>query len=414
MGHALSRIFDTTGFEPLGLCGDWTAPMVWLHNASDALICLACFVLSLVVVWSAYSRSVAFRGMYWMFAACSALCGITHLIELVMFHVPVYRFAGMLKLAMTLCYWAMVVASISAVGGAQALRHAGAPEHGCDRHMQAEAWFQASVERIRLLVDGVRMYGIFVLDLHGRVASWNAGARRINGYDAGEITGRRCTLFYRPEDVAGSQPERELRAAAAEGQYEGEGWRVRQDGTPFRASVLIVPLRDGDGCLRGFVELIGELAEQKAAAGPVKAGEAEFRGLLECTPAAVVVANRAGRIVIVNSEAEKTFGYTRQELLGLDFAALFPKRYRTAAPALRRGSSRKRRVRSKAHSNGIFGLRKDGTVFPVEISLNPIKQEDGYSYITAIRDVTERKRAEAGREARRDSSEDWWSWSSMP
>ncbi|HEU4352385.1 MAG TPA: PAS domain S-box protein, partial [Burkholderiales bacterium] len=92
-----------------------------------------------------------------------------------------------------------------------------------------------SDEQLRLLVSSITDYAIYLLDTAGRVASWNAGAERIKGYRAAEIVGRHFSLFYPPEERAAGTPERALAAAAREGRFEGEGWRVCKDGSRFWA-----------------------------------------------------------------------------------------------------------------------------------------------------------------------------------
>ncbi len=119
--------------------------------------------------------------------------------------------------------------------------------------------------RFRLLVEGVRDYAIFMLDQTGRMSSWNIGAQLIKGYMASEIIGSHFSIFYPPEALADGKPERELRIATAEGQYEEEGWRVRKDGSLFWAHVLITALYDSHGVLRGFGKVTRDMTERKRA-----------------------------------------------------------------------------------------------------------------------------------------------------
>jgi PAS domain S-box-containing protein len=128
---------------------------------------------------------------------------------------------------------------------------------------RVEDALRESEERFRLLIDGVKDYAIFVLNPDGNVASWNQGAEGIKGYRANEIIGRHFSCFYPPEDVQNGKPERELQEAIAEGRYEEEGWRIRKDGSRFWANVIITPLKDGNGKLRGFSKVTRDITEQK-------------------------------------------------------------------------------------------------------------------------------------------------------
>jgi len=123
-----------------------------------------------------------------------------------------------------------------------------------------------SERRFRLLVEGVVDYAIYMLDPEGRVANWNAGARRIKGYDAAEIVGEHFSRFYTPEDVAADVPWTALAAARREGRYEMEGWRVRRDGTRFWANAVIDAIRDESGVLVGFAKITRDLTERREAA----------------------------------------------------------------------------------------------------------------------------------------------------
>jgi PAS domain S-box-containing protein len=129
--------------------------------------------------------------------------------------------------------------------------------------VQPDDWRESDL--FRLLVLGVRDYGIFMLDPGGYVVSWNAGAERIKGYTAEDIIGRHFSTFYPPEDVRSGKPEWELRVARAEGALEDEGWRVRKDGTRFWANVIITALYDDTGELRGFGKVTRDMTERRRA-----------------------------------------------------------------------------------------------------------------------------------------------------
>lgn len=118
-------------------------------------------------------------------------------------------------------------------------------------------------ESFRLLVSSVRDYAIFMLDPDGRVVTWNSGAQQIKQYLAEEIIGQHFSVFYPPEDIARGWPQEELRLAREHGRFEDEGWRVRKDGSTFWANVIITPLYDEDGELRGYAKVSRDMTERK-------------------------------------------------------------------------------------------------------------------------------------------------------
>jgi PAS domain S-box-containing protein len=115
----------------------------------------------------------------------------------------------------------------------------------------------------RLLVDQITDYAIFLLTPNGEVATWNPGAKHINGYEADEIIGKNFRNFYSAKDQNAGKPEYELRVAAASGSFEDEGWRVRKDGSRFWASIVITAIRDAQGQLLGYGEVVRDLTERK-------------------------------------------------------------------------------------------------------------------------------------------------------
>lgn len=138
----------------------------------------------------------------------------------------------------------------------------------------AEAKLRESEEQFRLLVQGVTDYAIYMLDVDGNVASWNTGAQHIKGYAPEEIIGRHFSNFYTEVDRTAGLPRTGLETAAREGRWEHEGQRVRKDGTPFWAHVVIDAIRDDDGKLVGFAKVTRDITERREAEAAVQAAQA--------------------------------------------------------------------------------------------------------------------------------------------
>jgi PAS domain S-box-containing protein len=153
---------------------------------------------------------------------------------------------------------------------------------------------------------------------------------------------------------------------------------------------VVRALHDESG-RREIVGTVMDITDRKKA-------EQKFKDLLEAAPDAMVIVDRRGEIVLVNSQTEKLFGYRREELLGMLVEMLVPERYRTKHPAHREGFFGHPRARSMGAGLELHGMRRNGTEFPVEISLSPLETEEGTLVMSAIRDITERKHAQAERE----------------
>jgi PAS domain S-box-containing protein len=178
------------------------------------------------------------------------------------------------------------------------------------REMTREIGSRIEAEnQLRLLLDGVKDYAIFMLDPSGNVTTWNQGAARIKSYKADEIVGRHFSCFYPPEDVQNGKPEHELEKAIAEGRYEEEGWRIRKDGSRFWANVIITAMWYGTGKLRGFSKITRDITERRRADELL--GESEQRLTLASTSGEVgvwdldLIADQAWRSL----QHDRIFGY---------------------------------------------------------------------------------------------------------
>jgi PAS domain S-box-containing protein len=249
----------------------------------------------------------------------------------------------------------------------------------------------AEAPSLRQQIDGLRDVAIFMLDRAGRVASWNAGAERFQGYRADEIVGREISCFFVSEDIDAGIPQRNLEMARRDGHFEGEGWRLRKDGSRYWANVILTAMRGNDGEIIGFGKVIRDITER------VRSVE-QFRLAIEAAPTGMLMMDESGAIVLVNEQTEKLFGYPRSELLGQKLEMLVPTRFRSRHPGFRLAFFEDPKVRAMGAGRDLYGLRKDGSEIPIEIGLNPLTTSEGRFVLSSVVDITERKRADRERE----------------
>jgi PAS domain S-box-containing protein len=255
---------------------------------------------------------------------------------------------------------------------------------------QAERKLQESEERFRLLANNLRDHAPFMLDASGYVVSWSQGAERIKGYKAEEIVGRHFSCFYPPQDVEDGRPERALQKAIADGRYEQEGWRVRQDGSRFWADVILTALRDETGKLRGFSKLTRDISERRRAEELLQESEARHRKLFENNPHPTWVFDRETlRFLAINSAAVRKYGYSSDEFLAMTIKDIRPAE---DIPALLEN------VRGGRSGNEDAGIwrhrRKDGTNIDVEITSYDLSFAGHAAEVVVAVDVTQKKRDE--------------------
>jgi len=245
----------------------------------------------------------------------------------------------------------------------------------------------------RLLVESLKDYAIIMLDPAGNVASWNAGAERLYGYSAKEAIGKAASMLVpldRPDETS------EMLECLKRGETveHFETVRVRKDGKEIELEVTVSPIRDALERIVGSSTIGRDISARKAGEKHTVQMEARYRGLLEAAPDAMVVVNQDGEIVLLNVQAEKQFGYHRDELIGQKVKNIIPEGFaeRLVADSLRTAAE----ALAQQIGTGIelYGRRKDGSKFPIEIMLSPLDGVDGILVTAAVRDITKRKRRE--------------------
>ena len=234
--------------------------------------------------------------------------------------------------------------------------------------------------------------GLLMVDPEGRIVLVNREIERLFGYSREELLGRSVDLLV-PEEMRGGHGafrESFLRDPKVRAMGAGRDlYGLRKDGERVPVEIGLTPVATEQGMF--VLSAVVDISERRRA-------EAHFRVAVEASPAGVVMVDGQGRIVLVNQEVERLFGYDREELIGQSVEVLVPERFRENHPGFREAFHRDPDTRAMGAGRDLYGLRKDGTEVPVEIGLNPIETDEGLFILSSIVDISERKREEEERQ----------------
>ena len=248
--------------------------------------------------------------------------------------------------------------------------------------------------QLRLLIDAVVDYAIYMLAVDGHVVSWNSGAERLKGYSRDEAVGRHVSLFYTPEDRAAGLPQKALDTARSRGNYAAEGWRVRKDGSRFWASIVIDAIKDESGTLVGYALVTRDVTETQAAQIELLESERRYRRLVEAVvDYAIFQLDLHGVVSTWNVGAERIKGYKVSEIVGRHFSQFYTPEDRAAGVPDRALATAASVGRYEAEG---WRVRQDGSRFWASVVIDAIYDDNrnvtGFAKVT--RDVTERHEAQ--------------------
>jgi PAS domain S-box-containing protein len=261
---------------------------------------------------------------------------------------------------------------------------------------------EAKADPFKLLVQSIVDYAIYMLDPKGFVTSWNAGAEQIKGFQTEEIVGQHFSKFYTEEDRAAGMPQKVLETARKTGKFEGEGWRVRKDGTRFWASVVVDRIQDEKGKLLGFAKITRDMSEQRKAQQALLDAERRFRILVQgVTDYAIFMLDPEGKVANWNAGAERIKGYTPDEIVGQHFSRFYTAEDFEAGVPHRALETARNTGRYEAEG---WRVRKDGTRFWASVVIDAIRGDDGklIGFAKITRDMTDKREAQLRLEESRE------------
>jgi PAS domain S-box-containing protein len=243
-----------------------------------------------------------------------------------------------------------------------------------------------STRQLAAIIEGADD-AVIAKTLGGRIISWNSGAKKLYGWSAVEAVGQSISMLA-PSGLEDEIPAILERIAVGERVPPYETLRRRSDGSTVLVSLTVSPIMDIAGRVIGASAISRDVTERNRI-------EQRFRGLIEAAPDAIVIVGADGRIELVNAQTEALFGHPRAQLIGQPVEVLVPHRYRDGHPEHRSQYGKHPRPRPMGAGLDLFGLRADGSEFPVEISLSPLETDEGVSFAATMRDVTARRQADA-------------------
>ncbi|MBX9678472.1 MAG: PAS domain S-box protein [Gemmataceae bacterium] len=261
---------------------------------------------------------------------------------------------------------------------------------------KVEADLRANEEHQRVLVEQVKDFAIFRLDIEGKPTTWNEGVCRVLGFEEDEFVGRHVTPdMFLPEDVRAGIPERELEYAAQHGAASNDRWMRRKDGAAFWASGMTTRLLDHAGKLIGYTKVLRDLTEKKLAEDAAMEASARLKAIVDTAVDGIITIDGHGMIESMNPAALKLFGYPSNEVVGKNVAVLMPKPDSGEPDAFLAEYYRTGEPKTIGPNREVAARRSDGSTFLAELAVSETRLDGRRVFTGIVRDVTERKLVEA-------------------
>ncbi len=423
MFSALFQLFSSDGYMPHGMCLLWEPGLMRLHIVSDALIALSYYSMPIALGYFASKRSdFTLSWILILFGIFILACGTTHILGIWTLWYPNYVVDGIIKaitaaasIPTAVILWLIMPKALAMPNMRQLAdmnfrlreqiedreRSETALNDMNEKLIQTSAKLQQSEQEAQALSNRLALgaqaggIGIWDYDVTAHTLWWDdrlCELYRVPLASDGNAYKTWISSLY-PDDR--ERVESEFGQAAVDGEtYESDYRIVWPDGDVRAIRTTGKIYRDPSGQIVRLVGISFDVTDlrQKEDEAARRALD-RFQRVVEAAPNAMVLSNASGAIEMVNTEAERLFGYDRSELLGQQIEILLPARLRGHHPALRQSYAAMPVSRPMGAGRELFGMRKNGSEFPVEIGLNPIETQDGSMILSAIVDISERRRA---------------------
>ena len=382
------NLFQTESWPARWNCGTWSEFHGWLYICSDLAIWAAYFVIPFFIIKFIKAKpNIPLPKVFWLFGAFILFCGLTHLIDAIIFWWPGYRLSALLRFITAIVSWLTIVAIYKYIPTALRLRTTKDFEAELRERKKSESKFMGLLESAP--------DAMVITNSEGKILMVNAQTERIFGFMRDEIMGKEVEILI-PERFhhkhtfhrQGYVENPKVRGMGIGMDLSGK----RKDGSEFPVEISLSPMKIMEEEEVLVIAAIRDITKQKKE-------ESKFIGLLESAPDAMIITSSDGEILMVNAQTERIFGFTRDEIIGKKVEHLVPQRFHHMHTSHRDGYIENPKVRGMGIGMNLFAKRKDGSEFPVEISLSPMKimeeDKDEIIIISAIRDITKQKEAEA-------------------
>lgn len=394
-------------FMPHGHCYLWDPEILWLNVLSDFAVACAYFIIPFYLIYLVKKRKdLSFNWLVVMFALFIFACGTSHLFDIVTVWKPYYALQGIIKLITAVLSILTAYLLIPLIPKAIRL-----PTHDELKHSQEQLkvlneqllkanqtlneHMERKTEDVILLASTVEHSNdaIIVKDTKGMISFWNKAAEILYGYSSEEVLNKPM-LNLIPEEKRNEFASVMQRLYAGEKIDTLETSRVTKDGKTLMVSLSVFLIKDYAGKIMGSAHIVRDITTKIRAEESLKRSEDILRRVIEAAPNGLIMVNHQGKIELCNAQVEVLFGYNRDELIGQTVDKLIPNRFRSNHSGYVSGFLNKPETRQMGFGRDLFGKRKDGSEFSIEIGLSPITIGDSVHVLSSIVDITKRKMME--------------------